>query len=70
MAHAWKKAFKDNRVDIVKGLANPDAVTDYLFSDGIFTQGMQELVHVRCSVTDINLLTFILYEVVKQINLF
>lgn len=67
MTHAWKKAFKDNRVDIVQGLANPDAVADYLFSDGMFTQDMQALVHVRYSVTEININMHIVYDVVKQL---
>ncbi|VDI08427.1 Hypothetical predicted protein, partial [Mytilus galloprovincialis] len=40
--NAWKKAFKDNRVNIVKNLANPNAVADCLFSDRIFTEEMRD----------------------------
>ncbi|CAC5415879.1 CASP2 [Mytilus coruscus] len=40
--NAWKKAFKDNRVNIVKNLANPNAVADSLFSDRIFTEEMRD----------------------------
>lgn len=47
---AWKKAFKDNRVNIVKNLANPNAVADCLFSDRIFTEEMRDEVQVRFSL--------------------
>lgn len=42
----WKKAFRANRVIIVKNLANPDDVAGYLFSDGIFTEEMRDMVQV------------------------
>lgn len=40
----WKKAFRSNRVAILKNLANPNDVADYLFSDGIFTKEMHDQV--------------------------
>ncbi|XP_052073551.1 caspase-3-like isoform X2 [Mytilus californianus] len=40
----WKKAFRANRTQIVKNLANPDDVAGYLFSDSIFTEEMRDAV--------------------------
>lgn len=42
----WKHAFKKNRVKIVKGLANPDAVAGQLFQSAIFNSEMHELIVV------------------------
>ncbi|CAC5415876.1 unnamed protein product [Mytilus coruscus] len=39
-----ERLFRDNRVAIVTGVANPNAVADCLFSSGIFTNDMRDAV--------------------------
>ena len=41
-----KQALLKNRPNIVKNLENPDDVTDYLFSHGLFTDEMKAAVLV------------------------
>lgn len=51
----WKKAFRSNRVRILKNLANPDSVADYLFSDHhTLTDEMHDRVLVRFAVNKSN----------------
>lgn len=46
MSGDYKTAYKKNRVGIVGGLANPDAVAGLLFQSGIFNDEMHETVIV------------------------
>lgn len=46
MSGDYKTAYKKNRVRIVGGLANPDAVAGLLFQSGIFNDEMHETVIV------------------------
>lgn len=46
MALDPSKALTKNRVDIIKNVANPNEVADYLYSYGIFTEDMKASVEV------------------------